>query len=141
MTFAIDANFEVTSISLDPSHKQIRVIDWIRVFWVSFHTRPHTPTDKVTKFDGTKSLVLSTTTWFGGKNPFFGIAFVTVDIHARHPIRTCTPSKHMTRAHARLPPPSSSSQVGVVCLVVCVLLEAKLLWLGPRKLGDREFLR
>ena len=96
MTFAIDANFEVTSISLDPSHiipKRNRVVDWIRVFWVSFHTRPHTPTDKVTKFDGTKSLVLSTTTWFGGKNPFFGIAFVTVDITRASPYTHVHPLK------------------------------------------------
>mmetsp|Transcript_61908 Transcript_61908/g.170451 ORF Transcript_61908/g.170451 Transcript_61908/m.170451 type:complete len:408 (+) Transcript_61908:304-1527(+) len=32
----------------------------------------------VTGFEGTKSLVLSTVTWFGGKNSFFGVAFLLV---------------------------------------------------------------
>jgi len=32
----------------------------------------------VSLFEGTKSLVLSTTTWFGGKNDFFGTAFLIV---------------------------------------------------------------
>jgi len=32
----------------------------------------------VSNFKGTKSLVLSTTTWFGGKNGFLGSCFVAV---------------------------------------------------------------
>jgi len=32
----------------------------------------------VTAFKGTKSLVLTTVTWFGGKNNFFGVAFLVV---------------------------------------------------------------
>lgn len=32
----------------------------------------------VSEFSGTKSLVLSTVTWFGGKNNFFGVAFLIV---------------------------------------------------------------
>lgn len=58
-------------------------------------------------FKGTKSLVLSTVTWFGGKNAFFGVAFLVV---------------------------------GSICLVVGVMLEANLLYNGPRKAGDRMYL-
>ena len=32
----------------------------------------------VSKFSGTKKIVLSTTTWIGGKNTFLGAAYITV---------------------------------------------------------------
>merc|ERR1719253_1894696 len=32
----------------------------------------------VTAFDGTKKIVLSTTTWIGGKNTFLGAAYISV---------------------------------------------------------------
>ena len=49
--------------------------------WVYTHADPHlthTTDFPVTAYGGTKSIVISTRTVMGGKNPFLGIAYIVV---------------------------------------------------------------
>ena len=50
------------------------------VWWNSFTDAPQTTLYPVTGFQGTKSVVLGTTEWVGGKNDFLGVAYVVVGV-------------------------------------------------------------
>jgi hypothetical protein len=67
-----------TEISVVISNGHYRTVEG--VWWNSFTDAPQTTLYPVTGFQGTKSVVLSTTEWVGGKNDFLGVAYVVVGV-------------------------------------------------------------
>ena len=67
-----------TEISVEISNGHYRTVEG--VWWNSFTDAPQTTLYPVTGFQGTKSVVLSTTEWVGGKNDFLGVAYVVVGV-------------------------------------------------------------